>query len=327
MRITVAVVLLAVVALPLLLGCRDNTPPPRRVPVPQQYDREEGSVYRHDDMRPLPPPVRRSGYDAPPFDDPPLITQQLPEAPAFVDAYQAVGRPRMTVFMNRTMEGQLIPVNPQQPLASIEYRRQATTGMSIERTERRTNERGYRYDTRDSTDRFETTGPAEYRESLEVYLPPGEYDEATARSLDYEAMENTLTDWLAAGGRVTMVSPSMARQRLTDEQLKELQEGRPKVLSEIAEQLNADILVQVQARPTRQSRERLEIRVIAEAINTRGGQSIGRAFVDVPLPLEKTQINYYTRYLARKLMDDMTGSWSSPQPQAAPPQTAPTQER
>ena len=67
----------------------------------------------------------------------------------------------------------------------------------------------------------------------------------------------------------------MARQRLTDEQVKELQEGRPQMVGEVAQQLDADVLVQVQARPTRQTAQGLEVRVVAEAINIgRGGQSI-----------------------------------------------------
>jgi hypothetical protein len=95
-------------------------------------------------------------------------------------------------------------------------------------------------------------------------------------------------------------------------------------VSELAEQLGADVLVQAQIRPTRQTREGLAVRIVAEAVNTRGGQSIGRAVVDVPPPLEKRQMNKYTRFLARKLMDDMTGTWqnmpaTSPERPSSPP--------
>jgi len=92
------------------------------------------------------------------------------------------------------------------------------------------------------------------------------------------------------------------------------------VAREIAKQLGTDVLVQVQARPTRQTPNGLEVRLIAEALNIDGGDSIGRAVVDVPPPLEKRTLNKYTRYVARKLMDDMTYAWS-----AAPP--APQQDR
>ena len=92
--------------------------------------------------------------------------------------------------------------------------------------------------------------------------------------------------------------------------MKDLQEGRPRAMGEVARQLDADVLVQLQARPTRQTPRGLEIRVVGEAINVgRGGQSIGRAVVEVPPPLDKPQLNKYTRFLARKLMDGMTASW------------------
>ena len=37
-----------------------------------------------------------------------------------------------------------------------------------------------------------------------------------------------------------------------------------------------------------------------------------RAAVDVQPPLDKLQANKYTRFLARKLMDGMTTTWSAP---------------
>jgi hypothetical protein len=125
----------------------------------------------------------------------------------------------------------------------------------------------------------------------------------------------------------------MTRQRLTDAQVRELQEGRPTALSEIAQQLDADVLIQVQARPTKQTSDGLQVRIIAEAINTKGGQSIGRAVVDVPPPLEKTAINRSTRFLARKLMDDMIQTWAATPPapretqRAVEPAPAPAPER
>ena len=227
---TIAIAIIGSLIASAQLSCRDNTPPPRHVPVPLEYDRSDPRVYRHDPRRPLPPPEHYSPADYPPFEDAPLLTQQPPEQRRFVEAYDAVGRPRIVVFMNRTFDGQIIPVVEHEPIAAVEHRRRSTTGVTVERSDRRSTERGYRYEGRDTTDRFESTGPAEYTETTEVYLPRGRYDEAMARSLDYEAMEQTLTDWLAAGGRVVMISPGMARQRLTDEQLKELQDGRPQML-------------------------------------------------------------------------------------------------
>jgi len=121
------------------------------------------------------------------------------------------------------------------------------------------------------------------------------------RSPDADAMQTALADWLACNGQVTMVSSN------TSEKLYDV----------------ADVLVQVHANTTREYRDGPRVRIVAEARNTKGGVSIGRALVDVPQPLEKTQINYYTRWVARKLMTDMTDSWLQPAPEAmhesAPP--------
>ncbi len=308
------------------MGCRDTTPPPPRVPVPAA-DRQAMMIHR-DEVKPLPPPRPEDRVPPPPFDDVPLVAQQAPEQPAFVDAYRRVGAPRIVLFVNRTLEGSIIPVNHEAPIVSIEQTRKSSTGVNVETRDTSTRQRRYRDETRDRTDRFESKGPAEYRETTDVYLHPGQYDEVAARSIDYEAIENIMSDWLACNGQVAIISPIMARQRLSDQQVKELQEGRPQVLSEIVQQLGADILIQVQAHPTRQSSEGLEVRIIAEALNIKGGQSIGRAVVDVPPPLEKTTINRYTRFLARKLMDGMIGSWTAPPPapsprDALPPATQP----
>jgi hypothetical protein len=262
------------------------------------------------------PPDPNAGMPQP-FDDVPLLNQEMPEERAFVEAYTRVNRPQVVVFVNRTLEGDIIPVNDAGPVASVEYSRQATSGVSVEK--RTTESTPFR--DRDTVDRFENKGPGtgKYTESAAVYLKPGEYDEVQAKALDYTAIENTLADWLRARGQVRQVAPMLARQKLTAQQIKDLQDGKPQVLAEVAEQLSADVLVHVTARPTRQTRQGLEVRIIAEAMNTRGGQSLASAFVDVPPPLEKTQINKYTRFLARKLMDGMTGTWDAGGPAPVAP--------
>jgi hypothetical protein len=213
------------------------------------------------------------------------------------------------VFVNRTLEGDIVPVNPDNPWGTVERRVQSTTGGSME--SRTTDSRGYN-DRTTTSNRVATNGPGEIKESTSVYLHPGQYDEVSAKSLDYQAVETILTDWLSADGRVAIVSPTVARQRLSDDQVRDLQSGRPQVAREAAQQLDAPILIQVQAHATRQTPQGLEVRVIAEAIDVQhNGGSLARAVVDIPPPLEKTQINYYTRYLARKLMDGMSASWQS----------------
>jgi hypothetical protein len=305
---TLTVMLAAGAALAGGAGCADRREPEPRGRIVERPVRVP--IREREEDKPLPDQAR-SQVPPPPYDDVPLVNQRPPEQRAFVDAYDSVGRPRILVFVNRTLEGEIVPVNPQEPLVSVERSRTSRGDVRIEsRDTVRRDDYYRRRDDRDTDARYEARGPAEVRDRVDVYLRPGEYDEADARALDYEAMENILTDWLAADGRVEVVSPVMARQRLTDEQVKDLTSGRPRVMGEIARQLDADVLVQVQAHPTRQTLRGLEVRVIAEAINVgRGGQSVARAVVEVPPPLDKPQLNKYTRFLARKLMDGMTGSW------------------
>ena len=241
------------------IGCADHpsVTPVERYPVPSARNPDAPRL-ESDRPKPLPDQSQywlSEGPPPPPFDDVPLVTQRTPEQGRFEQAYRGVGKPRITLFVNRTLEGEIVSAN-----------------------------------------------------------------EEEARAIDYEAMENILTDFLACQGSVEIMSPTMARQKLNDEQLKNLQSGAPRVLREIAQQLDADILVQVSARPTRQSQNGPGVRLVGEALNVKGGQQIGRAVVDIPPPLEKTTLNKYTRFVARKLMTDMTQAWMAVEPEkpAAP---------
>jgi hypothetical protein len=255
----------------VMQGCADSTPPPADVRIP----RDGGQGYRTSEpLKPMPgqePVSDAGGLPPPPFYDAPLVSQETPEQREFVEAYNAVGRPRMVVFVNRTLEGELLPV-VSDPRDDV---------------------------TVDSRDRKNGGAAQNIR-----------HESIAAASIDYEAIETILTDWLAAGGRTEIVSPITARQRLTDEQIQDMQSGRPRMTGEIARLLDADVLEHVNAKTTRQTEQGLEIRLVAEAINVgKGGQSIGRAVVDIPPPLDKPKINKFTRYVARALMDRMIGTW------------------
>jgi hypothetical protein len=308
-----------------MMGCADNSPPPPRVAIPPA---DQARVAPEQELKPLPEPQSTNQLPPAPFDDAPLVSQRIPGEREFVTAYEGVGRPRILVFVNRTLEGQTVPVNPNTPIASIEHTQRANGPVTVS-SESTSGTYGYWYDSHhENNSHFQSTGPADFSDTASIYLRPGEYDEAAAKSLDYEAIENVLTDWMSAGNKAAIVSPTMARQRLTDEQLKDLQSNRPRMLGEIARQLDADILIQVQAHPTRQTQQGMEFRLIAEALNVKGGESIARAMVDVPPPLDKPQINKYTRFVAQKLMSGMVGSWESfaarPEVAPAPPATQPS---
>jgi hypothetical protein len=128
-------------------------------------------------------------------------------------------------------------------------------------------------------------------------------------NIDFNAVEAIMTDWLAADGQVTLIAPTIARRQLSN----------PQTRNELAQQLAAQVVIYVQAATTPNSPDGKDLRIVAQAINTQGGQQIGRAVVDVPPMLDKPQINDYTRYLARKLMDDMTETWNTMPAQAPPP--------
>lgn len=301
MRMRLIKVIGMALAAAVISGCADERMV-ERVPVAAPSN---GDSYRgYDQPKPLPDQPGMDDRDllpAPPFEDPPLVSQKTPEQSRFEQAYGVVGRPRITVFVNRTLAGQEMPANKE------------VAAAPAPRADQR------RYDDRRYDDR---------RYEDQHYLRPGQYDEADARALDYQAVENILTDFLACQGTVEIMSPTMARQRLTDEQVKDLQSGRPRATREIAQQLDTDVLIQVSAHPTRQTPNGLEFRLVGEAINIKGGQQVGRAVVDIPPPLEKTTLNRYTRYMARKLMMDLTQSWTAVEPgREAPASSAPSPEK
>lgn len=306
-----------------VIGC-SSPPPPPRVAVPLSPE-DGGQVKSYPHLRPLREPTAQELLPPPAFDDAPLVNQAVPEESAYVNAYNRVDRPRIVVFVNRTIEGQIIPVDERKTIAGVEVTRDTNAAVEVQRSDSSRGWNGSR-----SSDNFKTSGPARLRETAEVYLAPGQYDEMQAKSIDYQAIELQLADTLGASGKVTLVSPMMARQRLSDEEVKDLQSGRPTMLREIAEKLDADVLIQAQARPTKQTDEGLEVRILVEAINTRGGESVARAFVDVPPPLDKTTINKYSRYLARKTMVGLANAWSmmaSTPADARPPTPTTTQTR
>jgi hypothetical protein len=236
----------------------------------------------------------------------PLVAQDTPEQRAFVEAYDHVGRPRIVVFVNRTLEGNLLPSNEAAAAGG------ANGGASGQNRNEVTIE---------SRDRRETVG-----RGGEAYLQPGQYNANDARQIDYEAIETVLTDWLAAGGKVSIVSPVAARQRMSPDQQRDVETGQARAMSTLARTLDADVLVQVSARPTHQTQRGLEVRMVAEAINVQGGQSIGRAVVDMPPPLDKPRINKFTRFLARVLMDRMSGTWENMPPGPENAERAATRE-
>ncbi|HEX8915739.1 MAG TPA: hypothetical protein VF796_25520, partial [Humisphaera sp.] len=247
-------------AFTLSVGCASSRPTRDPAVRPVVLEGREG-YDPADRPKPLPAQNPAALLPPPPYNDEPLVTQPIPEARPFVDAYRAVGKPRFVVFVNRTLHGQLAPPEVPSP----------PPGIPVVPGE---------------PGPFRGPASVDDRAPGERYLEPGQYDEAQFRRVDYAAIENTLSAWLNCDGQVTVVSPSAVRQKLTDDEVRKLETGRPRQLGELLKELNADVLVQVQAHPTRQADGGLAVRLVAEAINVRDSEQIGRATALVPPPLE-----------------------------------------
>ncbi|GIW76765.1 MAG: hypothetical protein KatS3mg104_1828 [Phycisphaerae bacterium] len=161
-----------------------------------------------------------------------------------------------------------------------------------------------------------TTPPEQARQQV----GPGAVELPPPARIDYDAMENILTDWFAAGGKVTLVSA-----KLSESQIRATAKGDYEPLKELSDKQKVDVLIFVRASETRQSPQGVAVRLVAEAVNTAGGESIGRVVVDSPPFLEKRVINEYTRFMARKLMKDMTDTWQNAPVDALPVEKPSTQ--
>jgi hypothetical protein len=241
-ELTVRLIPLAALGL-MAAGCAYAPSAPRvMVPPPQTDASTTPAAHEAPVNKPMPRDVYETQLPPPPFEDAPILTEPTPEQAAFVDTYNRVGRPRISILLER---------------------------------------------------------------------PANQGNDDWAKSFDDEALRTELTDWLACSGQVTLVTLPAANDQ---------SHAAP----------DTDVIIHVQAHPTQQYPDGMRIRLLAEASNTKDGVSIGRAFVDIPPPLDKSQINRYTRWLARKLMDDMTASWLAPDPanpgdKPAPPPAPQTQ--
>ncbi|MDB5326445.1 MAG: hypothetical protein JWM57_2014, partial [Phycisphaerales bacterium] len=207
-----------------LSGCAsDDAPPPPRAAIPPTGTY---TVNVEPEAKPLPSPDPAFA-NRQPYSDEPIVTMPPPEQAAFVNTYNQVGRPRMTLFVNRTLAGQIVPTNVGSPTGGTQRVREATGAVKADVSAQQRDPWGR--PTGDQTDRFETTGPATLTDRTETYLAPGEYDEVSARRVDYDAIESVLSDWIAANGRVALISP-----RLSEGQMRQLEQGKPGALSELS---------------------------------------------------------------------------------------------
>lgn len=305
-------------------GCAASAPPEAAVPV------QPGANYVPHDAAPKPLPDSAQNppglSSAGPYQDEPILDQRLPEEAYFVSAYNKVHQPRLAIYVNRTLTGQIIPPNPGGPVQTVQHTQEATGGVTVDNGSTNEHDDPYGRDVQQGHASFSSTGPAQYTDTTTTYQAPSDSDEAALSTLDYQAMEKILADWMSCGGQVRIISSDYLASQLSPEDMQALSEGKPVAMGDLAQKVGADILIQVQAHPTHQTNG-LQVRLVAEAMNVRGGDQIGSAVVDVPLPMEKPQINQYTRFIAAKLMTGMAGAWNSyianPPPPPPPGQEAP----
>lgn len=145
-----------------------------------------------------------------------------------------------------------------------------------------------------------------------------------ARSLipgDYELLERVVHESLAAGGQVALVPASMAYERISPQQLRDLQAGQLSALAQIGSMLRADVLVEIKsvAAPNDQTQ------LTATARNTRDGQQIATAASAIPTASPRRQIDFAGRLLGERMVDSLADAWDrlARQPATRPVSTQP----
>lgn len=311
---------LAVVGFGMLLAGGCEQAPPAVQPTETQP--QLPAVYPLDTPKPLPPQIAEP--PAPAYEDAPLVDTRLPEEAWFVGVYDRVGHPRIAVFVNRTLDGNLIE-GGDVPLTRTETIRSSNGSVDVSESDYGHYGDYWHWENSHAGESFRSTGPAEYRETTTTYLHPGDFDAAQMGAFDYQEVESLLTNWLRCSGQVTLVAPDFIRDRLSPQQLSDAEHGNSKALRDVQNASDADVLVQVQAHPIRRE-FRTYVLMLAEAVDVRGGEILAQASVEMPAPVDQHELNNFTRFLARKLMHEMAQTWeSAPSEPASPPQGAPMQ--
>lgn len=265
---------------------------------------------------------------------------QVPQAPAapqlqlgdtelaYVNAYTQRRMPRMMVFVNRTFDGTVLPKDQLEERIRIEQKQSSTGAVkvandnSVSGTENKA-VAGAGYSgsisgasntvvQKNDKSSFESTGPAEYTKTSSIKVAPSKLDELGATRDDYEMIELSMVDYMDANGKVYVKDSEAARAKLDREKILRIENSDPAAIRLLNTELQTDILIQIKATPTKQSQwGDKAVRLNAKATSVTDGRYLGAAFVDMPVPMTKTNINVFTRYLAGKMMEQLTTKWTS----------------
>ncbi|HTW95464.1 MAG TPA: hypothetical protein VMD30_11750 [Tepidisphaeraceae bacterium] len=142
-------------------------------------------------------------------------------------------------------------------------------------------------------------------------LSAGEYDPAAAQSLDLSALENDLSDFLSCQGTVRVMTPQFLAAHMTPQDVQDLADGNPRVLSDLQDRTGAGILIQLQVYPMQQNDSTLDAVIVAEALDTQTLRQIASVQQPVSLPIGSTELYESCRSLADELMKQMAKTWNA----------------
>ncbi len=242
---------------------------------------------------------------------------------AFVQAYVAHRSPRIMVFVNRTINGDPLPKDGLDELLRVEEHQTATGAVNVQSNKTDTSNSqsssaGYGGSSVSNSNAnsvnsnsFSSNGPADYSHTTTVKKAADKYDNIGASAADYAMIEDSIVKYFDDSGKVTIEDADAARAKLDREKVLRIENGDANAVRLLNTELQQDILIRVTATPTSHATIGTAVRLLAKAVSTADGRMLGTAFVDMPLPMSKTNINLYTGYLSSELMGDMAKKWSN----------------
>lgn len=142
--------------------------------------------------------------------------------------------------------------------------------------------------------------------------PADKLDSIGATPEDFGMIEASVVKYFDNSGKVQIRDSDAARSKLNRETMLRIENGDAAAVRLLSTELQQDVLIRISAVPTRHSQWGNAVRLIAKATSTTDARILGNEFVDMPLPMSKTNINVFTRYLSEELMGDMAKKWLAP---------------
>jgi len=291
-------VLLTMLAVGLLstgAGCEDQAKYIKNEPIPEPQQTAAAAP-------PPPPPTTTAAPGAKPLPPraPTADEKWLAFQEKFVALYRKNNKPRIAVMvrpLDAARRTTVVDVVPEH--TTIEQEGQAVT--IVER-----NRRGRRRRQVDVT-----SGTA--RRTDEIGYQPREIDyidEKDTRAIDYEMMVTALVEYLECDGEVNIIDTEVVDAVVDRETALRADRNDKQALSLIKTKLGADIVIIEKVQTSSQAG--ISTRMVCKAVRTDDARVIGRGYVDLRQPLTKRNLRRFSRYLAFKLMEDMTKRWEKP---------------